>query len=349
VAPTQPGVTESVGTESAGTAGSVAAFIAAAAVSLGVSWLLVSRLERIGERLGASEALLGLLAALAANTPEITSSVTALAHHQRDVGAGVIIGSNVFNLAALLGLGAIVAGYVGLHRYVIVLVGSVATWIAVVCLGAITGTLSPLAGLLLCAIVFVPYVMLLATPRERRRSLRLPQGLSARLSVAIEEEELELDEAIRPARGRPVDVVVAVVALALVIAASIVMERTATTLGVRLSIPPIVLGGVVLAAVTSLPNAVAAIYLAAKGRGAAMLSIALNSNSLNVVLGLLVPAVVLGTAAPTGASTLIAAWYVGLTLVALGLANAARGLRRPAGWLIVALYGAFVTVLLVVT
>jgi cation:H+ antiporter len=340
----QPGVTESVGT-----AASVAAFIAAAAVSLGVSWLLVSRLERIGERLGASEALLGLLAALAANTPEITSSVTALAHHQRDVGAGIIIGSNVFNLAALLGLGAIVAGRIGLHRRVIVLAGSVATWVAVISLGSIAGTLTPLVGLLLVSIVFVPYVALLTTPKERRRSLRLPQRWSAGLSVAVEEEELELDEAIRPARGRPVDVVVALVALIVVVVASVVMERTATTLGGRLSIPPIVLGGVVLAAVTSLPNAVAAIYLAAKGRGAAMLSTALNSNSLNVVLGLLVPAVVLGIAAPNGASTLIAAWYVGLTLVALGLAYAARGLRRPAGWLIVALYAAFVAVLLAVT
>ena len=127
------------------------------------------------------------------------------------------------------------------------------------------------------------------------------------------------------------------------------MERTATTLGAHLSIPPIVLGGVVLAAVTSLPNAVAAIYLAAKGRGAAMLSTALNSNSLNVVLGLLVPAVLLGIAAPTGSSNLVACWYVGLTLVTLALAYADRGLRRASGWLIVALYAAFVTALLAVT
>jgi len=73
------------------------------AVSLATSYLLVTRLERIGERLGLSEALLGMVAALAADAPEITSAVTALAHHQQKVGAGVIIGSNVFNLAALIG------------------------------------------------------------------------------------------------------------------------------------------------------------------------------------------------------------------------------------------------------
>ena len=37
-----------------------AAFLAGAMISLATSWLLVSRLERVGERLGLSEALLGL-------------------------------------------------------------------------------------------------------------------------------------------------------------------------------------------------------------------------------------------------------------------------------------------------
>ena len=47
-------------------------FAVSAAVSLGASFILVSRLERVGERLGVSEALLGLIAALAADSPEIT-------------------------------------------------------------------------------------------------------------------------------------------------------------------------------------------------------------------------------------------------------------------------------------
>jgi cation:H+ antiporter len=332
-----------------GVAASILVFVTAAAVSLGTSWFLVSRLERIGERLGAAEGLLGLLAALAANTPEITSSVTALAHHQRDVGAGVIIGSNVFNLAALLGLGAIVAGRIDLHRRVVVLAGSVALWVAVVCFASISGACPPAVGLVVCCVAFLPYAVVLALPPARRRALPLPAAFSSWLTTAVDEEELELDVAIRPPRGRPVDVVVALVALLIVVTASVVMERAATTLGVHYAIPPIVVGGIVLAAVTSLPNAVAAIYLAARGRGAAMLSTALNSNSLNVVLGLLVPAVLLGIAAPTHDTLLIGAWYVGLSVVAVALAFAGRGLRRPAGWLIVALYGGFVAVLLAVT
>jgi cation:H+ antiporter len=105
--------------------------VTGAVVSLAMSWLLVSRLERLGERLGLSEALLGLLAALAADTPEITASVTAISQHQRAIGVGVVIGSNVFNLAALLGLGAVVAGRVDLRRKVVALGGAVAMWVAI--------------------------------------------------------------------------------------------------------------------------------------------------------------------------------------------------------------------------
>ena len=79
-------------------------FLVGAVVSLATSWVLVSALERVGERLRLSEALLGIVAAVAADAPEITASITALAHHQATIGAGVVLGSNVFNLAALLGV-----------------------------------------------------------------------------------------------------------------------------------------------------------------------------------------------------------------------------------------------------
>jgi cation:H+ antiporter len=141
------------------TAGSwLVLFVLGVVVSLGSSWLLVSRLERLGERAGLSEALLGMVAALAADAPEITSAVTALTHGQASVGAGVVIGSNAFNLAALLGLGALVAGRIGLHRRVVWLPGSVAVWVAAGCLLAVLGLVSPLAGLLLVAAVLAAYV-----------------------------------------------------------------------------------------------------------------------------------------------------------------------------------------------
>jgi cation:H+ antiporter len=324
-------------------------FVGGAAVSLGTSWLLVSRLERVGERLGLSEALLGMLAALAADTPEVTSAITALLHHQGQVGAGVVMGSNVFNLAALLGVSAVVARHVRLHRKVVVLAGSVAGWVALVCLGVVGGVGGPGVGLALVLAAVVPFAALLGVRRRLLDRLPLPARWCTWLASAIGEEELELEQAIRPRRGRPVDVAVAATALVVVVVASIGMEQSAVSLGRHDGVPGIVVGGIVLAAVTSLPNAVAAVYLARRGRGAATMSTALNSNTLNVLVGLMVPGVVVGLSRPTSSAVLVAAWYVGLTAVSLGLAYAGRGLRRSGGWIVIAGYMAFVASLLAVS
>jgi cation:H+ antiporter len=325
----------------------VPAFLAGALVSLATSWVLVSRLERVGERLGLSEALLGIVAALAADAPEVTAAVSAMAGHQQRLGAGVVIGSNVFNLAALLGLGAVVAGRIRLHRKVVVLGGVVALCVAVVCLVVVVGVVPPTAGLVLVLVTVVLYAVVLGAGDRGLARFRLPRPWIAWLRSAVAEEESELEEAIRPERGRRQDVVIAALSLLVVVVASVMMERAASALGTRFAIPEIVVGGLVLAAVTSLPNAVAAVYLAARGRGAATLSTALNSNTLNIALGLLLPAVAIGLGQPAGQTTLIAAWYLGLTVVMLAFAYRDRGVRREIGILVMAAYLVFVGSLLV--
>ena len=322
-------------------------FAAGVALSLAASWLLVSRLERLGERAGFSEAWLGLVAALAADAPEITAAVTALTRGQASVGAGVVIGSNVFNLAALLGLAAVVAGGIAFHRRVVLLAGLPAIWVAAVCLLTVAAVVAPAVGLALTMAVMVPYAAVLGIRRARLESLRLPAGWIRWLTAAVHEEETELAEAIRPRPGTWRDAVTAAGALITVIGASTVMEVTATALGHRYGIADIVTGGLVLAVVTSLPNAVTALYLARRGRGAAVLSTALNSNAINVLAGLLIPASLAGLGPRSGQATLVAAWYAGLTVLALALAYRGRGLDRMSGAAIIAGYLAFVTALLI--
>ena len=124
------------------------------------------------------------------------------------------------------------------------------------------------------------------------------------------------------------------------------MEQAATALGRRYRVADIVTGGLVLAVVTSLPNAVTAVYLAGRGRGAAVLSTALNSNAINVTAGLLHarPASP-GWGRASGQDILVAGWYAGLTVLALAFAYRGRGLGRLPGAVIIAGYLAFVTAL----
>ncbi len=326
----------------------VAAFLAAAVVSLGTSWILVSRLERLGARLGLSEALLGLVAALAADAPEITAAVTALVGHRARIGAGVVVGSNVFNLAALLGLGALVAGRIALHRRVIILEALVAVPVAGAALAVVAGALTPAGGLALVAAVLVLYGAALGLSGRQLRRLGIRESWVRWLSGAVREEELELEPAIHPRPGGAADAVTALVAVVVVVGASVAMTEAATKLGSRHDIPEVVVGALILAGVTSVPNAVAAIYLAMKGRGTATLSTAMNSNALNVLGGLMIPGALVGLGALSPAATLAAAWYLGLTAFALGCAYSASGLRRIHGVLITGAYAAFVALVLAI-
>lgn len=308
----------------------------------------MTRLERVAERFGLSEALLGVVAALAADAPEISSSVSALTQHQYTIGAGVVIGSNVFNLAALLGLGAVVSGFVPLHRRVVVLGGVVAMWVAFWCLLNTTGVISADTGLIAVAAVLLAYIVLLGAPRRTLRGFRLPGEWSRWLVLAIEEEESELHEAISPPRGRPIDMAMALVALVVVVLSSVVMEHEASRLGHHFHVPNAIIGGIVLAAVTSLPNAVAAVHLASNGRGSAALSTALNSNNLNVLAGLFIPGAIIALAAPSLVGDVVVISFAALTAITLLLAYRRSGLTRRAGAMIIAGYAIFVAVLITV-
>ena len=288
-----------------------------------------------------------MLAALAADAPEITAAVTALVGGEDRIGAGVILGSNVFNIAALIGLAGIVAGHIALHPRVVELGGAVALWIAGLAVMLVLGIVPPLAALLLALAVFAPYLLVLGLSHDRIARLALPRAWSRWLIAAITEEEQELEAAIHPRRGGARDVLVALAAVLIVVAASIAMERSGSKLGEHHGLSQIVVGGIVLAAVTSLPNAVAGVYLALRGRASAVLSTSLNSNAINVLAGLLIPTTFVGVASPSAQTTFVAASAMIMTVLALCFTYSRRGLARAEGAALVAVYLLFVGVLVV--
>jgi len=85
-------------------------FVVGLGVSLAASEFLVRGFGRLGANVGLAAGLVGLLTALGADAPEISAAITALLSGAKDVGLGVILGSNLFNLAALLGLPGVLAG-----------------------------------------------------------------------------------------------------------------------------------------------------------------------------------------------------------------------------------------------
>jgi cation:H+ antiporter len=319
----------------------LAVFALAALVSIATSGVLVVRLERVAHRLDLTEAALGLLAALAADAPEITSSVTALIHHDQGVGVGIVVGSNIFNIAALLGVAALIADSLPVSRALSIYDGVPAIALAGLTALFLARLLPAWLTLSLVLLIVVPYGVIAVRGPSSLRGESLMARTARR---ALQEETSELDEIVPPTAANRRDVVVAVVAVSVVVVASALMERSGVRLGAHFHLSPLVIGALVLAAVTSIPNVVAAVYLARRRRPAALISEASNSNTLNVLCGMAIPAVLAGARFAGSADLLIGCFYVGLTTVAYGAIWAVRGMRRSMGLLVIAGYICFVVV-----
>jgi cation:H+ antiporter len=318
-------------------------FVASIALMLLASAVFARRLDHMGLRLGLPEALLGLLTALAADAPEVSSAIAALLQGKHDLAVGVVVGSNAFNLAAMLGVSAVVAGHVRARHETLELEAFVGLWLLAVMLAVIAGGLGATTGGVLAAVVAVPYVALLAGgPRLARR---LPFGAAESRFV-----HRSFGEAHR--RARPLDsrreaagaLLVLLVALCLIVAGSVGAVRAATDLADAWSVPEALVGVVVLAVLTSLPNAWTGVRFGLQRRGSALMSETLNSNSINIVAGLAVPAALGTLTAFSGLAIFDVAWLIGMTAAALVLFAKRDGGGRGAGAFLIVLYAVFLAV-----
>ena len=82
--------------------------IGAAALYFGSEWLVEGSKE-IARAVGVSEAVIGVsLIAIGTSVPELAASVIAAAKQEKAISLGNLIGSNIFNIASVLGLTALV-------------------------------------------------------------------------------------------------------------------------------------------------------------------------------------------------------------------------------------------------
>jgi cation:H+ antiporter len=306
-------------------------------VTLAAAAFFARRLDRVGLRLGLPETLLGLLTALAADAPEVSSAIAALVRGEHDVGVGVVLGSNVFNLAAMVGISAIICGGIRIRREALAVEGAVGVAATVVVGLLILKVLGAWVTLVLLALVLVPYLALLAAgPVRAPKPLRRFFGEPHRPDHVLAHGERVLVPAL-----------MLLPALAIIVLGSIGMVDAALRLAGRWSVPDVIVGILVLAILTSLPNAFTAARLALQGRGSALVSETLNSNTINLVFGVAIPALFIAIGSTSALTRFSLGWLLLMTLVVLALLARRRGVGRSAGLAILLLYAVFVVVQIV--
>ena len=283
----------------------VLVFLACLITTLVSSEVLVRGLVVLGTRLKLTEGFLGLLTALGADAPEIASAIASLFVGAADLGRGVVLGSNIFNLAMLLGLSAVLTGQVRMRRQGLMLDGTVALFTLLVVAALLLGLLAPVLAMVLLAVLLIPYVVLVGLRPRQVDHLPLPDGLAHLLAVAasqVHEEEKDQQETV----GSRFPVLLVPLSLLVIVLASVGLVRAALALAQAWQLSQALVGAVILAGLTSLPNAYAAVHLALRGRGTAVVSATVNSNTINLVVGLALPT--LGRICPGAASNERTIW-----------------------------------------
>ena len=276
-------------------------FLGSLVLVLGASELLSRGLDRLGSRLGLSDEVLGLLTALGADSPEIASAVVALLSGQRDLGVGIVLGSNLFNLAALLGLSALIAGEVAAPVAGTLLNGVAAVAVTLVAGCLVGGLISPAVSGSLLLLTVLPYLYVVVSGRSNLEFLPLPARWKRFLAVAGADTRLESASIGRQNRehcrksdpDRKIEkswipVILIAPALAAVVLGSVGLVKSSSAIGSGW-LPSAVMGTFVLASLTGLPNMFTAVRLARRARGAAVITETFNSNTINVLVGLTLP------------------------------------------------------------
>lgn len=155
---------------------SVATDLVFVAVGVGLlvagAQMLVAAATNIATSLGISELIVGLtVVAIGTSLPELATSVIAAIRGDRDMAVGNLVGSNIFNIGAVLGLSAVVSPEgIGVDRAAVVFDLPVMVAVALVLLPlAFTGgVIARWEGHLLVAlyVVYVVYLVLAASQHE---------------------------------------------------------------------------------------------------------------------------------------------------------------------------------------
>ncbi|HLI71719.1 MAG TPA: hypothetical protein VKV19_18330 [Ktedonobacteraceae bacterium] len=317
-------------------------FLICLSATLISSEVLVRGLSVLGATLKWTDGLLGLLTALGADAPEIAAAIAALFAGAADLGRGVVLGSNLFNLAMLLGLSAALTGQIRMRRQGLMLDGTVALLTLLVVASLLLGLLTPILAGVLLAVLFIPYAILVSLRPRHVDHLPLPDGLAHLLAKAAGQIHEEEQERQQTGMSR-LFIWLAPCAILVIVIASIGLVQAALTLATEWHLPQALVGGVILASLTSIPNAYTALHLAYRGRGAAVVSATVNSNTLNLIVGLALPAIVFGTRSAASGVFLELGWLLGMTIIGLLLLLPSRGMTRIGGAGMIILYLAFVT------
>lgn len=292
---------------------------------------LVTGSARLALRLGMAPLVVGLtVVAYGTSAPEFVVSVKASLSGQGDLAVGNVVGSNIFNIAVVLGLASLVrpatASSQILKREIPIMIG----------------------------VSIVPVIMLVDGRLERWEGLVLLAGLGAYTAFTLVEARRQradrlADEfagELEPPEGRAIwDGVRVVLGVVVLVAGGTFFVDGSVGLARRFGLSEVVIGLTIIAAGTSLPELATSLVAAWKKENEIAVGNVVGSNLFNV-LGILGGATALRPVGATGVTGVDLGVMLAFAVVLLPLMWTGFRLARGEAVLLLAGYGGYVAYLL---
>jgi cation:H+ antiporter len=272
-------------------------FLVSLIIVIATSARFTRKLEELCEAFNLSIGVLSLLSALGANVPNYVSSAIAILSGHMDVGIGIIVGSNIYNITIILGLCALLTP----ERSGMTLDVREKRDVGVITRYALA--IISLAFVVICWLPGGPLVTLVHAPGTSHVFLLLSGilvlGVFSALLVHILRRthggEGTTMHHHDPKRRAPLSILrlssEIILTLAIALGGVLVMVQSGQTLTADLHMPSVLAGLLVLAVATSLPNTVVAVSLVRTGEAAACIEEVYSSGSVNAALGIVLPLV----------------------------------------------------------
>jgi cation:H+ antiporter len=252
--------------------------------------VFVDNLVEISGALGISEIILGVTAsAIGTSLPEFGSAVIASMSGSVEIGVGTVIGSNIWNIAGILGISATVSGLIrtnkeGLTRDWLMMLLTSLILIFFMLFGDINWSASVVMITAYC--VYLWFLI-----RSQRKN-----NTSEKYNLKIESEQItnNLAEPDSPKTINKKSIAMLVIGLAGLIVGCRLLVYSGVELATIIGIPEMIMGLFTLAIGTSIPELVVTLFSAMKGLHDLSIGTVLGSNTFNIIIGIGIPALILG-------------------------------------------------------
>lgn len=300
--------------------------------------LLVDAAVRLARRAGLSELAIGLtVVAMGTSTPELVVTVDAALAGAGDIAVGNVVGSNIYNLALILGVVSLVEAVPVerslVHRDGLVLVASTLVGFAVMgdlVVGRVEGVL--LVGALVAYTAYLLHAESTHTSADDSSAASPPRDGRA-ASDADPNPASAFDVGQNASLGR--DAALLVAGLAVVLVSGHYMVEAATALARGAGVSEWVIGGTIVAAGTSTPEFAVSLVAVQRGRLGVSVGNVVGSNVFNM-LGILGVGAAVRPLAVSGAALESMVWLTVLVVAMVAALWSGRRLSRREGGLFAA-------------